>query len=393
MLAFEEVALKHPDVPKFIILKLDLYRRGIVCTDRVLGRMRKNVPTPVILRDGTTVFSLLGGLKAAGDYLLEPYRLDCVDGKVAVFDGNEFVDEVDISPDPDFYGKKTSRGTPMEAVASARPQRLDLWVYRSCDFWKGGNQCRFCAVNPMFKPGVEAMGRVSLHPDDIRETVKEALKEPGRLSQITVTGGANPGDDETFDSETERYIEVLQAVGDNFLGRRFPSQLLSCGLSKKQLTRIHGETGLLSYCPDIEVWDKERFSWICPGKEKFIGWDGYVGSMLDAVDIFGPGNVYTNVVAGCEMAEPHGFKTVDEALTSNFDGCEFLAKRGVAMMSLVFRPAKLSLFRGQKQPPLDYYARLVKGLHDIRAAYGLEVRSDDYKHCGNHPDSDLCRID
>jgi hypothetical protein len=93
------------------------------------------------------------------------------------------------------------------------------------------------------------------------------------------------------------------------------------------------------------------------------------------------------------MAEPHGFKTVDEALKSNFDGCEFLAKRGVAMMSLVWRPARASLFRGQKQPPLDYYARLVKGLHDIRSAYGLKVHSDDYKHCGNHPDSDLSRID
>lgn len=123
----------------------------------------------------------------------------------------------------------------------------------------------------IFKERVKSKSGVSLNPRDIYETVSEALKEPGRFSQITVTGGTNPGEDGTFESETERYIEVLQAIGENFSGRRFPSQLLSCGLSQKQLKKLHDETGLLSYCPDIEVWDKERFAWICPGKEKFIG--------------------------------------------------------------------------------------------------------------------------
>ena len=115
--------------------------------------------------------------------------------------------------------------------------------------------------------------------------------------------------------------------------------------------------------------------------------------MLDAVEIFGEGNVYTNIVAGCEMADPHGFKTVEDALKSNFEGCEYLAKHGVSMMSIVWKPVKGALLYGKKQPPLEYYVRLAQGLHDIRAAYGLEVHSDDFKHCGNHADSDLCRTD
>lgn len=193
MLPFEEAVLKYPDIPKFIILKLDLYRRGIVYTNRIFKRMRKNAPMPLILRDGSSVLSVLGGLEVAGHYLLEPYRIDLIDGNIGIFYGDEFIDEAEISPDPEFYGKKTSRGTPMEEVASARPQRLDIWAHRFCDFWKGGNQCKFCAVNNMFKPAIEATGKLSLDPADICETVKEALKEPGRLSQITVTGGADPG--------------------------------------------------------------------------------------------------------------------------------------------------------------------------------------------------------
>jgi hypothetical protein len=387
-LTFEEIVSKYPQVPRLIILKLDLYRAGIVLSESVVEKLGKKPPGPMILRDGTSVLTIVGKDQ------FEPYTIDLVDGKFGIFFKGAFIDEIDFTPDPEYYGMKTSRGIPMVSVANARPQRLDMWVHKSCGFWKEGKQCRFCSVNKIFQERIISQGgEISLHPKDVYETVKEALKEPGRLSQITLTGGADPGEDESFDAETNRYIETLQAVGENFSSRRFPSQLLSCGLSKKQLQRIYDETGLYSYCPDIEVWDKKLFSWICPGKEKYIGWDGYVRSMLDAVEIFGEGNVYTNIVAGCEMAEPHGFKTIDEALKSNFEGCEFLAKRGVSMMSLVWKPVKWSPFHGQKQPPLEYYVRLVKGLHDIRAAYGLEVHSDDYKHCGNHADSDLSRID
>jgi hypothetical protein len=386
-LTFKEVVLKYPDFPRLIILKLDLYYRGVVYSDNVVEKFGGKNPGPMILRDGTSVLTI------PGKYQIEPYEIDILDGKTGIFFEDEFIDEVDFTPDPEFYGKTTSRGTPMQSLATARPQRLDLWVHRFCAFWKGGKQCKFCTVNLIFKDRVKSKRDVSLDSRDIYETVREALKEPGRFSQITVTGGADPGEDGSFDFEAQRYIEVLQAIGENFSGRRFPSQLLSCGLFKKQLKRLHSETGLLSYCPDIEVWDKNLFSLICPGKEKFIGWDGYVRSMLDAVEVFGKGNVYTNIVAGCEMANPHGFKTMEEALKSNFEGCEFLARHGVAMMSIVWKPVKDSKLYGQKQPPLEYYVRLAKGLHDIRAAYGLEVHSDDFKHCGNHADSDLCRID
>ena len=37
--------------------------------------------------------------------------------------------------------------------------------------------------------------------------------------------------------------------------------------------------------------------------------------------------------------------------------------------------------------------RLAKGFHEIRKSYGLISTNDDYKHCGNHPDSDLERMD
>ena len=99
------------------------------------------------------------------------------------------------------------------------------------------------------------------------------------------------------------------------------------------------------------------------------------------------------MVAGAELAGPWGFETVDEALKSNLEGCEFFAKNGVIFLSTIWRPPRASRLGYQPMPPLDYYIRLAKGLHEIRKSYGLLSTNDDYKHCGNHPDSDLERLD
>jgi hypothetical protein len=386
---FEETVHKYPDVPRFIILKLDIQRRKLVYTDRLIEYVGHNHPgplPPMILRDGTTV------LAAPGEGFQDPYTIDYVDGKIGIYDGETFIDETEFQPQPAFFSKQTSSGMPMWAIAGARPQRIEILTSRFCQFWKEGLQCKFCFWNTMFKGRDGSLFKKTPDRQDVIETVQEALKEEGRFSQFVVTGGANQHGDEPFDDEVNQYIYVLQAIGENFSTRRFPSQVISSAFSKKQLKRIYDETGILSYCPDIEVWDEKLFKWMCPGKEKFIGRTNWMKSMFDAVEIFGEGNVYTNFVAGCEMVQPQGFKTEDAALKSNLEGCEYLAKQGVAMMGLVWAPSPGTVIQKQKQPSLDYYVRLAKGLHDIRAAYGLDVHSDDYKHCSNHADSDLCRI-
>ena len=135
------------------------------------------------------------------------------------------------------------------------------------------------------------------------------------------------------------------------------------------------------------------FRKLCPGKEKWVGYREWIRRTVDAVEIFGKGNVYTQVVTGAELAEPDGFRSMDEALESNLKLCEFFAKNGVNFMSMVWRPHKAARLGFQPMPPLEYYVRVTKGLYEIRKEYGLVSVNDDYKHCGNHPDADLERMD
>ena len=83
---------------------------------------------------------------------------------------------------------------------------------------------------------------------------------------------------------------------------------------KTLLRRIYDQTGVTSYCPNIEVWDAAIFKELCPGKEKWVGHAEWVRRTLDAVEIFGKGQVCTQVVGGVEMAARNGFASVDQAL-------------------------------------------------------------------------------
>lgn len=403
----EQLAAAYPAISPFVILKLDMVHRGVVLTDRALDRLQsptycfgfldpfqiayagrtqdKAMPGAILLRDASNVYINYG------ESYQNPYTVDWAPEEevFVLLDEGKAFETVDFVPRPAFFGKTTSRGTPMEAVADVRAQKLILTALQRCRLWEGGNQCRFCAF---FTSKGGGDGECECDPQDLYETVAQALQEPGRFSEIYLSGGMDFGGKQPFDAEVDRYIRLLQAIGRNFSGR-FSSQLMAPAYTKAQVRRLWEETGLTSYCPNIEVWDKEKFQWLCPGKSKWIGHDEWVRRTVDAVEIFGKGNVYTQVVAGAELASPGGFASVEEALESNFAACEFFAKNGVIFLSTIWRPHHASRLGAQPMPPLDYYLRLAQGLHQIRREYGLVTKNDDYKHCGNHPDSDLERAD
>ena len=195
-----------------------------------------------------------------------------------------------------------------------------------------------------------------------------------------------------MDEEVNLYIDILKRVGKNFGNRRFPSQLIGTAINQKQLQRLHDETGLMSYTADIEVLNAELFQWICPGKAARIGYEQWKERLYQAVDIFGRGYVNTGLVAGVELARPNGFSSEDEALEKVLAEAEELAKNGVSPVGCVWTVAPGSIFFRQKTPSLEYYVRLAKGLDELRRKYQIPVDMDNYRRCGNHPDTDLSRI-
>lgn len=405
-LSLKEVIEKYSEVSPFVIIKTDVQRRGVTYTKRALdkadinkhqlqargifvsvGEKQDYFPVSIILRDGTSILS--GPIPT----LKDPYIVDYIDGKLYLTDKGEIIEEVEYWSKPDYYDKTTSNGTPMWHVATARPQRIDINPYSYCHFWDKGDGCKYCNISSNYIKGKKEFCKpMRLDTRDVAETVGEAIKQPGRFTSIFMTAGSIPSGKEIFDDEVDMYIEILQAIGENFKTRRFPSQIITSAFNEEQLAKIYEKTGVMSYTSDIEVLNEEQFSWICPGKHKLLGYKEWKRRIIAAVDIFGKGYVNSGIVGGVELAKPNGYSSEEEALKVTLEEAEDFASKGVSIVSCVWTPYPGSVFQNQKNPSLEYFIKLSVGLDSLRRKYGLNIDMDNYRRCGNHPDTDLSRV-
>ena len=126
----------------------------------------------------------------------------------------------------------------------------------------------------------------------------------------------------------------------------------------------------------MEVWDARLYEWINPGKASRIDRDTRIRRTIDSVDVLGEGNVRPNFVAGIEMAKPHSFATMKEALESTGEGLEFLMNHGVdPRFNQWRREPRSNLVKETQQPPVptEYYIRLMSKRYETWKKYGLRL--------------------
>jgi len=453
-LSFEEVAKKYPDFPRLVLRKIDTALRGIIFTEKALQRAKEEgafydasadftleggltsnkVPVigGVFFRDGTYVLgleSVTRGFHSPSATLVRrgsPYTLDVVNGKLYLVNREGQVEEVYFAPVPEYFYKKTSRGTPMIKVISSRaPNRISINISSGyCHFFKEKLPCKFCNVIPWsLEKGLPPLANL----EDIYETVNEALEEEGGFTSIHLIAGSDPrgnlprpfaqdenvtqrldarglpifsrakGRGKPYEKEVNEYIKVLRTLqrcfGSAFGGEKINAQAIASAFPREQLLRLK-EAGLSAYRSNLEVWDEKLFQWVCPGKAKYFGRQYWIDCILSAVEIFGRGNVFTQLVAGAELAQPYGFKTIDEAIASDLECAEFFARHGIYTTFCILWIDRGSVFYKEKQklPPLEYYVRLAKSFNEIRRKYRLSADFNDYRRDGFHPDTDLARL-
>lgn len=416
-LSRKEVTEKYGDIPPLLILKIDINRRGIYYTDRAFAAVdpKKHHVEPNYSsgslsfgssEEGTTKNSVLGLTLRDGTAICdthsnihewtyrEPYILDVVDGKLVLIDEGEIVEEAEFWDRPDFYDHVTRNGTPMWQIATARPQRITINPEPKCHFWdKPGDGCKFCSIFHEARGNKHQICRDEKWFEDVEDTVREALKEKGRYASYHMTSGSTLSGKNLFDDEVDLYIKTYQAAGRAIGAEKFPVKLVASAFTKEQLQRMYDNTGITTYTTDLEVLNKDLFSWICPGKASKVGYEEWKKRAYDAVDIFGRGNVDMGLVGGVETAQPNGFKDEQEALKAVLAEANEIASHGVSFAECVWVPGKFSYFAKQRTPSLEYYVQLAKGLAEARKKNGLWIYTDDYRRCGNHPNTDLARIE
>ncbi len=145
-------------------------------------------------------------------------------------------------------------------------------------------------------------------------------------------------------------------------------------MDKNYLERFY-EAGVDYYHPNLEIYDRGLFSFVSPGKNKFIGYDQWLNTIFEANRIFGTGNVSPNFVAGAELVDYNniGFNNIDDALNSTIDGIKHLMENGVTPKfdSIAIEPLSWYGKNIKIDVPLYYYIKLYRKYHEFRKMYGL----------------------
>jgi hypothetical protein len=326
----------------------------------------------MLLRDGTIVqltdtgfhlkylsgilsWNTLKLLKYASE-LSTPFSLRLLDGQVALFHKQEFVDYVRFLSYTDFYHQKTSRGTPF--MGNAVLQGSD-WVSFQClwpcEFAASGKSCEFCFSGAEFEARAKKGKPLgdALSAKDFMDIVTYAAVNDG-VSAMQLTGGS------TFEAQKEnlyimKYLESLQKSSV------FLDEVFLYITPPKNLSFIddYFELGATRIACSIEVWDLELAAKITPGKIDYSTRNGYLRALNFIAEKYGPGRAYSNFIIGIESFESLRF------------GAIYLAERGIIPSASVWMPMGRPVMGSMKAPELDYYRRVKELFSEIYIKFNL----------------------
>ncbi len=290
-----------------------------------------------------------------------------------------FMGDVYFSPEKSYMLKKTSSGKSVRDVAPTIEwgYLIYLAVFRMCQYFENQTECAFCDMNSNYlnqKKANKNYSAVKLVEDVLDSLSIIESSDDSEAGAYTLTGGSII-DEIKFkgDTEIDFYVRFLEAIEEKFRGK-WISKVVVQAHTQKNLKRLK-TAGAYIYHTNFEVWDKNLFENICPGKSKFIGRDEWVKRIVDAVSVFGEYKVIPNFVAGIELSKPFGFNNIDDAVNSTAEGLEFFMSNNVIPRYTTWCPEKTSKLGklGNSSAPLEYYVKLLLKWHELHYKHNLPI--------------------
>lgn len=332
-----------------------------------MGREEDSVDIPYLM----LVNTLLIRVKINNN---SPYRIIREHEEYVLYCEDTPVEKIKFQKKPDWFSRKIRDDTPIPQLGLS--QHGDMLIVNAspgCEYFlhqdedSGNYRCRFCfygAPNPKM-PTLGQPEALIKEEDLLRlaEAVAIASKE---INHIYLVAGSMAD----INREAERYIQVASAISNATDGK----VNICCGSSAlpKEASRELKKLGVGAVCFNLEIWDRDLWEKICPGKSKFVGRDNWIQGLTDAVDVFGRGNVMSAFVSGIEIMQPYGYST-QQALESSLEGAETLLKKGVLSLFTLYWPRDITEFEKKSGPIHDYFLDLSYEYHKLRKQYNLEI--------------------
>jgi hypothetical protein len=239
--------------------------------------------------------------------------------------------EVTVRRQPAFYGRKTSRGTPMARVATIHGNALVVHPVGTCGFSVHGVPCGFCVegARTRLEGGVVPVA-------DVVEVVRAAFDE--RAAELVYfNGGLYEGEDGGL-AFLQPYVEAVRKHFDTLVAAQLHPPRTDRWTDRAYAMGVDA----LSY--NLEIFDPDVLGRHCIGRARYIGRDRYLEALGYAATIFPRGTVWTDLVVGIEPIQ------------STLAGIDALTALGVVPVAAL-RPRP-------DGPPAEDVARVLAHLYD-----------------------------
>lgn len=348
------------------LLKLDLYCKGL----------RMDDPSLVAERGGRKILRTRAGLGSGLELVLpgglwtnvpvvepfarrSPYAL--------VLRGEEFwihhdalgpVCRVRPSPRPDWYDRKTSTGKPMYRIGTLQGTYLGIYPAMVCDYWlerPDRVNCKFCSVG--LNLGADDADEKSVA--EVVEVVRAAREESG-ITYVDFNTGHYRGD--TYLDVLEPYIRAVKAATNLLIGVQTPPH--------HDLRRYHELRRMgvnrVSFC--FELFNRERFAEVCPGKHAQYGLDRYLEAVEYCATRVGPtGRGFEPWVTNGEIIA--GLEPPEDSIRA----IDWITGVGAVPTVCVFRPLLGTDYAGLPPPETEAMVPIFRRLYEACMERGLPI--------------------
>lgn len=264
-----------------------------------------------------------------------PIYLDVDDaGKLIALVDNEKIDNIDIRfvKEPEYYSKTISNGENVKKYVSACGlDELNIIPWKGCAISRA---CRFCGVNNFVQKEDLSAHKISKDKNEwyqicdqylnnLEEAVLIAKKSNCYREHAHVILIAGNLDNYSLDFETkvfariaERIVPIIKDIAEEGL------VVVMSPPRNKNLIDDLKKAGAEKVVFNLEAVTEKGFQKYCPGKAD-LGYYFFIDRLKYAIDVFGKGNVWTNLVFGLENIE------------DTLEKCSELIKEGIVISANV----------------------------------------------------------
>ena len=281
------------------------------------------------------------------------YAIEHRDG-VLVLSGPEIEPrEVELIRRHDVLTRKISTGETFEQIGSVNPEGgMRIAFSNECSLKDTNEDCKFCDFNHRARL-TNGQSVYLKTPRQVAETYALA-REAGSANHLNLTGGFIPER-----RELEYYLDAAEEIRELTGLTSFRGTAVIGAPADLKMLEKYKESGFNSVSINLEIWDKDIFKAICPGKEKRTGGQAHwVAALEAAVDVFGRGFVKSNIVAGIEPKD------------SILEGVEYLASKGINCLAGPFNPRPGTALEGHRSPETSWHWDLQLKVAQIQHKYG-----------------------